>query len=158
MDIYLKTITADARKIDKWTFNNDGTHKTIYLQDMTNIFYPRVTLDYDSSVLSAGYNYCYIPAFNRYYYISGLSCDAGKKIILDLSIDVLNTYKTAILSASVNVIRSESAGITYCNDERLPVNPSQFTLYSEPLKENVFPHSNAARYYVLCVNTAVEEG
>lgn len=158
MKIYLKSITADVRKVDKWTRNNDGTEKTIYLTDNVNILYPRVILDYDSSVLTSGYNYCYIPDFKRYYYITALSCDSGKKIILDLSIDYLNTYKAAILSAPVNVIRSQSAGITYCSDERLPVNPSQFILHVQSLRENVFTTSYPFRKpnYILGVNTSYQ--
>lgn len=159
MKIYLKSITDDVRKIDKWTWRagDTGTEKTIYLTENTNILSPAVSLDYDSAVLSSGYNYCYIPDFKRYYHITGMSCDSGKTIVIQCAIDVLNTYKTGILSAPANVIRSESAGITYCNDDRLPVNPTQFIVHIQALRENVFTTQKPVRRpcYIMGVNTAI---
>lgn len=135
MKIYLKSITADPRKIDKWTYGagNTGTEKTIYLTDATNILYPVISLDYDGGVLTSGYNYCYIPAFNRYYYITGISCDDGKRIFITCSIDPLNTYKSGILSAPVNVVRSQSAGIGFFPDSKLPVEPDRTSKHMEQL-------------------------
>lgn len=159
MKIYLKSITSDPRMIDKWTWRagDTGTEKTVYLTDETNILYPVISLDYDAGVLVSGYNYVYIPDFKRYYYITGISCDNGKRIYTTCAIDPLNTYKSGILSAPVNVIRSENAGITYCSDDRLPVNPSQFKVHIQPLRENVFTTQKPFRQpnYIMGVNTAI---
>lgn len=134
MKVYLKVINADARTVSKWTWNNDGTEKTVYIMDNTNILYPTLSLDYDAGVLASGVNYVYIPAFGRYYFISGISCDNGKRIYINCSIDVLNTYKAGILSAPVNVIRSESAGIGYFPDSRLPVEPDRVKPFMKQLQ------------------------
>lgn len=127
MKIYLKNVSADTRKIDKWTWaaGDGSTEKTIFLQDATDILYPVVCLNYDAGVLTSGYNYCYIPDFKRYYFINGITCDDGKRIYIHCAIDVLNTYKTGILSAPCNVIRSESAGINAFHDEKLPLCPDE---------------------------------
>ena len=135
MKIYLKSITVDNRTVNKWTWaaGNTGTEKTVYLTDFENILSPTVCLDYDSAVLSSGFNYVYIPDFKRYYYIAGLSCDDGKRIYLNLSVDVLNTYKTGILAAPVNVIRSQSAGVGFFHDPKLPVEPDRTAKHMEQL-------------------------
>lgn len=159
MYIYLKTINADNRKIDKWTWRagDTGTEKTVYLTDFENILSPVVSLDYDSSVITSNYNYVYIPAFKRYYYIAGLSCDDGKRIYINLTVDVLNSYKDGILSAPANVIRSQSAGVNYCKDDCLPLDPTRFILHTQPLKENVFSNQRPIRKpnYILGVNTSI---
>ena len=133
MKIYLKTINADARTINKWTWNNDGTEKTVFLTDNTNLLYPTLCLDYDAGVLTSGANYVYIPDFGRYYFISGMQCDNGKRIYINCSIDVLNTYKTGILNAPVNVLRSQSAGIGFFADSKLPIEPDRTQKHMEPL-------------------------
>lgn len=127
MKIYLKNITADARKVDKWTYGagNTGTEKTVFLTDNTNILYPTLCLDYDAGVFASGFNYCYVPDFKRYYFISGMQCDSGKRIYINCSIDVLNTYKTGILNAPANVIRSQSAGVGFFPDSKLPIEPDR---------------------------------
>lgn len=135
MYIYLKSVSADNRQVNKWTWaaGNTGTEKIIYLTDFENILSPTVCLDYDSNVLTSNYNYAYIPAFKRYYYIAGLSCDDGKRIYLHLSVDVLNTYKDGILSASANVIRSQSAGIGFFHDSKLPIEQDRTAKHMEQL-------------------------
>lgn len=159
MTIYFTKYTGDNRNIDKWNYTSAPAtaRRTVDVYNTTSLLAPQVVLDYDDDIIANNYNYCYINKYNRYYYITDMAADNGKRIILTLAVDVLNTYKAEILNSPVNVIRSQSAGITYCKDDRLPVNPSQFTLYSAPLKDGVFPH-DTMNYYVLCVNTAVTEG
>lgn len=127
MTIYLKTINADTRTVDKWTYSagDAGTSKTVFLTEQNDILYPTLCLDYDSSVLTSGFNYVYIPDFKRYYFINGITCDNGKRIYIHCGIDVLNTYKDGIKAASANVIRSESAGINAFHDEKLPICPDE---------------------------------
>lgn len=55
------------------------------------------------------YNYCYIPNFSRYYFVSDVEILDNQRTLLTLKIDVLNTYKTAILAATATATNRENA-------------------------------------------------
>ena len=54
------------------------------------------------------YNYCYMPDFNRYYFIERIEVTRMNLYTIYLKIDVLETYKPAI--KKLKVIVSNSAG------------------------------------------------
>ena len=87
-------------------------------------------LIYDTSILKptfviAGdvsqYNYCYIPLFDRYYYIVSNTIKAGTIEELVLEVDVLQSWKgdssTGILSNSAIIERQESLNNAYFTDD-----------------------------------------
>lgn len=53
------------------------------------------------------YNYCYIPTYNRYYFINDITYSENKWLV-SCKIDVLATYQTWLLSSSQYVVRSAS--------------------------------------------------
>lgn len=114
---------------------------------MTSLLAPQVVLDFDSSVLSSGYNYCYIDTYDRYYYITDMAADSGKKIILTLGVDPLNTFKSQILASPVNVIRSQSTGVTYIKDDSLPIAPDQYIKQNYYL-DSAFTFASEKRFVV----------
>lgn len=121
MKLYLKKYTGDNRNLDKWTVNpNSDTYKTVEVYNTTSLLTPQVVLDFDSGVLSSGYNYAYINTYDRYYYITDMAADSGKKIIITLAVDVLNTYKNQIVACPVTVLRQEGAYNSYISDDRFP--------------------------------------
>ena len=122
--INLYTISDDPRKINKTlgTPINGGTPIQLYLRDeSTDVLAPEVSFAYSAQYAAA--NYAYIPAWGRYYFISGMRVTPAGRLYLQLKVDVLMTYASAILAAPVNVVRSESAGINYIHDSELPINP-----------------------------------
>lgn len=122
--INLYSISDDPRKISKTlgTPLNGGTPIQLYLRDdSTDILTPEISFPY--SALYATANYANIPAWNRYYFISGMRVTPAGRLFLQLKVDVLMTYATSILTAPVNVVRSESAGVNYIHDPELPINP-----------------------------------
>lgn len=155
MKIYLKSISADARTVDKWTYapGDTGTEKTVFLTDNTDLLHPTLCLDYDAGVLTSGANYVYIPDFKRYYFIAGMQCDNGKRIYINCSIDVLNTYKAGILAAPVNVVRSQSAGIGFFNDNKLPIEPDRTQKHMEALSSPFTKTPNGRRVVVGIFNS-----
>ena len=156
--MFLHKYTGDNRCLDKWTYADPpatgDSKKSIDVYQLTSILAPQVTLDYDSSVLTAKYNYCYIKEWGRYYYITDMSCDSGKKIILTLSVDVLNTYKAEIKNCPATVIRSESAGINYTPDKQLPIDPTRFVLKVPQDAFHIpFPaESESSKHYAVMIN------
>lgn len=59
------------------------------------------------TVSPIAYNYCYIPAFNRYYFIDDIVFNRGIWV-LSCSVDVLASFKSEIGSSSGYVLRSAS--------------------------------------------------
>lgn len=83
------------------------------IKDNTNIVSPTIKVQYNANLLT--YNYCYIPVFNRYYFVTSVEID-GDILVIALSCDVLMSFKNDILSSKVRVIRSSSSKIKYLPD------------------------------------------
>ena len=62
------------------------------------------------------YNYAYIPAFNRYYFINKIEAYRTGLFILTMSVDVLETYKTEIKGMLAIIDKNETVGNNYFND------------------------------------------
>ena len=66
-------------------------------------------------------NYCYIPLFNRYYFINNMTALKGGIIELSLSVDVLQSYKDKILNSTQLVKRQEYKKSQYQIDNMIPL-------------------------------------
>lgn len=60
-------------------------------------------------------NYAYIPEFDRYYFINNINC-VGKLYELNMHVDVLSTYKSAIRSNTAIVSRQQNNYNLYLQD------------------------------------------
>ena len=67
-----------------------------------------------------GYNYAYIPNFNRWYYITNITYERGVWI-LSLACDVLASYKTEIGATSMYFERSSASQNKALKDNLFPV-------------------------------------
>jgi len=63
-----------------------------------------------------GYNYCYIPLFDRYYYVSDIIARQRDIEEIHFDIDVLNSFTTQILNCRAIVERQEHKGNLYMSD------------------------------------------
>lgn len=90
------------------------TSTAAVLKDGTEISAPVVRLN---AAMPPAANYCYIPAFGRYYYISKQTILPGGINELTLSCDVLMSFKDTILGSNVIAERSTNK----CN-KKLPDN------------------------------------
>lgn len=70
----------------------------------TNVLYPVLTIRLNSPI---NCNYCYIPAFGRYYFIDNITFLSREKARFKLSIDVLKSYESEILAASATVTQTD---------------------------------------------------
>ena len=75
------------------------------LKDGCSIFTPSIKLDMGLTADPSQYNYAYIPAFGRYYFIEEWYF-TERLWIANLNVDVLATYKTQIGNASLYVLRA----------------------------------------------------
>ena len=113
MDIILYNTTDDSRKLNK-TLTAIKTI-TVRLKDDTDIMNPVIELD--GANLPPTANYCYIAAFNRYYFINQQGIKIGRDLTLTLAVDVLMSFKEKILSSRVIAAKSTNR----CN-KNLPDN------------------------------------
>lgn len=85
------------------------TDFTCTLKDGTSILDPvfDIYLSFDDNPAALGYNYCKVPALNRYYFVHDWKYALGVWTA-SCSVDVLASYKTDIGSLTKYVLRSAS--------------------------------------------------
>lgn len=66
------------------------------------------TLRIESDVFLGDYNYCFIEDFNRYYFISNIDIEGMNVYILNLRIDVIESFKSQILDSNCKIKKSSS--------------------------------------------------
>ena len=62
------------------------------------------------------YNYCYIPALKRYYFINDYRVIRNALFGISLKIDVLETYKTEIKAGTADLVSSDAPSYSSTND------------------------------------------
>lgn len=75
------------------------------LRDSSKIIKPEIMIE--SSNLT-GYNYAYIPQFNRYYFIKEIESYRTGLWIVKMEVDVLESYKSQILNLDCIIEATES--------------------------------------------------
>lgn len=111
MDITLYQNISENNRVGK-TLINAQTF-TGNLRQSTSIINPVIMLNADNPTV---YNYAYIPAFNRYYFINKIEAYRTGLFILTMSVDVLETYKTEIKRMLAIIDKNETVGNNYFND------------------------------------------
>lgn len=117
MNIILYKNSSEKNKINKElteVANLGGT-----LRENTSIMNPVIRIARSSPT---GFNYMYIPAFNRYYFVDDVVVNRTGLITVSASIDVLMSYKTQILNQKVIIEKSTNNYDNYLPDENLKVN------------------------------------
>lgn len=78
------------------------------LRDECSITSPTILVEANSLV---NYNYCFIPEFNRYYFISDIVSVRNGLWRVSLKCDVLESFKSRILASSCIVDKQKSSGV-----------------------------------------------
>ncbi len=86
------------------TPEGSGTSFDCNIRNVSNILNPSIELRHQNPT---NFNYCFIDAFDRYYFISNWTWTNGLWIA-SCTVDVLGSYKTQIGSVTKNVTRSAS--------------------------------------------------
>ena len=143
--VTLKHNSSPVEKIGKSL--DAGTDFSCDLKADTSILKPTLILQSSNSL--AGYNYMYISDFGRYYFIDDIV--SKNNVIWEVSghVDVLETYKTAILNNTAVIRRQQQKYNLYLND------PDFMTYNNETIQTKKFtPVSgfNKTLNYILVVN------
>lgn len=96
---------------------NTTTHVTVNgtLKDNSSIINPTIMLDYDLTALPHC-NYCYIPIWQRYYFINDIVSVRSALCEIYCHVDVLDSFRTEILANEAILHRQENYWNLYIND------------------------------------------
>ena len=76
------------------------------LKNDVSIINPTLVLNYTANILDS--NYCFIPKFNRYYFIDEIVPISGDRCIVKCRVDVLESFKEDIKSLTVILDKAQS--------------------------------------------------
>ena len=110
---------------------NTGTSFSCVLKAPSGILNPTIELDIGLNDSPANYNYAYIPAYDRYYWISEW-INTGPLWSAKLKVDVLASYKNEIGNTDLYVLRSASNYDGYIVDSLYPTKVSNVTEITSP--------------------------
>lgn len=111
-----------------------GTSINIVLKEDVSILTPTIRVSLTDAVLS--YNYCYIPTFSRYYFITDIVSSKGFWEI-SLKVDSLASYKAGIGSMTPYVLRAASESDEYIIDDMYPGDSYITTFIANPIDGQV---------------------
>lgn len=106
MNIILYVNKSEKNKIGKNLTNDFSLSGT--LRDATNIINPIILVELNEI---SNYNYCYIPNFNRYYFITDITVIRTGLYAISLLVDVLESFKTDIKNLSVILLNTQNIGV-----------------------------------------------
>ena len=127
MTIQLGHYSGEKNKINKSvSFSKECTGQ---LRDEADVTNPAIMIEAPVSEV-CGYNYAYIPAFKRWYFIQNCTSYRTSMTVIVMTVDVLFTYKEAILNSQSIITRSSKNpgdAVYSLPDNRYPVKQSETT-------------------------------
>lgn len=126
MTIRLANYSGEKNRINKdISFDKECTGTLREGADVTN---PSILIESPVNEV-CGFNYAYIPEFKRWYYITNCTSFRTGLTVVNMSVDVLYTYKETILTSTAIVTRSARSGDAKFSlpDDRFPVLQSETT-------------------------------
>ena len=112
MTVTLYNTSSEKELVDKVLTNPVTLTGT--LRNECSVVNPVLNIESNSVITS---NYCYITEFNRYYFIDNVTVLRNNLYQLELSVDVLMTYKTDIRNQTVTIKRQENQYNLYLPDD-----------------------------------------
>lgn len=131
MEIIFYSLTDDRRKLNKTLLNGVSVQNVTLKNNDNKLSKLSIVLNTDIT----GKNYCYIPELQKYYFIDNVSIISNTLKRYDLNIDVLMSYKTAILNAELNIIQCDS---NYINEDKADIVKSDYFNFRKIDIENDF--------------------
>ena len=127
MNIKLMKTVSSFNSIDK-KIESESLFEGCKLLESTNIINPTVILGGFSDIENVSqFNYCYIPKFKRYYFISDIKNMTGGRISIEMHVDVLKTYKASILDSQQLIIAENDKGKMYLSNREWVTDERTYT-------------------------------
>lgn len=108
MEITLYTNESEKNKLEKTITNSillEGN-----LRDESSIINPIILISSNKEDIPYMYNYAYVPAFGRYYFITDIESVRTGIWRVSMHVDVLMSYKEQIKNLNVIINNSEETG------------------------------------------------
>lgn len=80
------------------------TLNNVLLKMPTSVFSPSLQVTFERELLDA--NYCYIPDFKRFYYITDKELTTANIMTINATVDTLASFKNVIISSTQYIVRS----------------------------------------------------
>ena len=140
MKIVLYNNKSDSRVLNKSI--EQITEIDVILKSAQNIMAPEIMLQTKTLPINA--NYCYISDFGRYYYINAQRLENGNISRIDLTVDVLMSFKDMILKSKVVAERTTNKYNRYLPDivPTLAKFNNIYKLFTPPAVGNPFYSDN----------------
>lgn len=111
MNIVLMSNLSEKNKINKTLTTIDTLEGS--LKEPSSIINPEITIQRSNPT---GFNYCYIPDFERYYFVTNVTVMHSNIIRLSLTVDVLESFKNQILAQTVIIEKNTNQFDPYLMD------------------------------------------
>ena len=145
--------TAETNRVDKTNYLTLVSEISGNLREETPLTDLVITIQ-QSEVPT--FNYAFIKSFNRYYYVTDITSVRNNLWEISLSVDVLMTYKEALLNCTGFIDRNEFEYDTLIVDDKLPLKQGQ-TVKVDFLTNELFSDTTDDYSYVLQgLNLSVE--
>lgn len=142
MNIILQRNNSDDRRFTKDI--SALASMSGYLRDESSIIDPVIMIEGSASSL-ANCNYMSIPEFGRSYFVTDISSVRNNLIQVSGHVDVLSTYRDAILANSGIIRRQENNWNLYLDD-------GSFKVYNNPIiLTRAFPSGFSTMSFILAV-------
>lgn len=142
-DVYLYKNSAEPHRVDKSLHLSTIGVVSGTFRDETSITDMVINFEYAGVV---DFNYVYIPIFNRYYFVNDVTSIRNNLWSVSLSVDVLMTYKDAIINCKGFVDRNEHASRPMLVDKKRVVSSGKTISYTA-IPNELFTETNG--WYVL---------
>ena len=108
MVITLYNFNGKRNTINKTLSNGVNVDGTI--KDATNVITPQIKFRKKQDLQNvSAFNYVYIAALNRYFFVENCEIISGDLFVLSLRVDVLKSYENAILASTATITERENA-------------------------------------------------
>ena len=145
--------TAETNRVDKTNYLTLVSIMNGNLREETSLTDLVITIQ-QSEVPT--FNYAFIKSFNRYYYVTDIASVRNNLWEISLSVDVLMTYKEALLNCTGFIDRNEFEYDPLIVDDKLPLKEGQ-TVKVDFLTNELFSDTTDDYSYVLQgLNLSVE--
>ena len=118
MTVHLYNNSADNTILDKGNYlSTVRPNINADVKGSCSVEHPVLILDY----AGVDFNYVYIPAFSRYYYVTEIVVNTAGRVMISCQSDVLYSFKDSIKILSVMVTRNEKEFNNALTDNMLPI-------------------------------------